>query len=113
MWSTGVNRKRVICFFLEALMVGFVFTYSWSLDAPNRESRASIQAAPTQQLVLRNTSGASELPYQLASKVYSVLNHHNDFSIDLPALEIATSDGLKVNPSLHNPFYAHTTINAP
>ena len=67
MWSIGVNMKRIICFFLEVLMIGFVFAYTWSLDAPNRESKASIEAAPTQQFVLRNTSGASELPYELAS----------------------------------------------
>ena len=113
MWSTGVNKKRIICVFLEALMIAFVFTYSWSLDAPNRESKASIEAAPAQQLVLRNTSGASELPYEFASKIYFVLDHQHDFSIDLPAREISTSDGIKVNTSLRNPFYAHTTINAP
>lgn len=113
MWLTGENMKRITCFFLEALMIAFVLTYSWSLDAPNRESKASFEAAPIQQFVLRNTSGASELPYDIDSKVSFDLNHNNDFSIDLPSLEIATYDGVKVNTSLRNPFYAYTTIHAP
>ncbi len=113
MWSTGVNMKRFVCFFLEALMIVFVFTYSWTLDAPNRESKASFEAATAQQLILRNTSGASELPYEFASKVYFALNHHEDFLINLPANEIATSDGIEVSTALRNPFYAYTTINAP
>ena len=113
MCSTGVNMKRTICFFLEALMIALVFTYSWTLDPPNRESKASLEAATAQQLVLRNTSGASELPYEFASKVYFAINHHGDFLIDLPATEIATSDGIEVSSALRNPFYAYTTINAP
>jgi hypothetical protein len=113
MWSTGVNRKRIICLFLEVLMIAFVFTYSWTLDAPNRESKASFEAATAQQIVLRNTSGASELRYESASKAYFTVNYNKDFLIELPAIEIAASDGFNVTTSLRNPFYAYTTINAP
>jgi len=113
MWSTGVNTKRIICIFLEVLMIAFVFTYSWTLDAPNRESKASFEAATAQQIVLRNTSGASELPYEFASKAYFIVNDNKDFLIESPAIEIGASEGLNVTPSLRNPFYAYTTINAP
>lgn len=99
---------------MEAVMVAFIFTYSWSLDAPNNETKASFEATSAQQLVLRNSSGASELPYELASKVDFATNNHHDLQIDVPAIEVATSaDFFNVSTSLRNPFYAYVTTHAP
>jgi hypothetical protein len=113
MWSLGTNIKRTICFFLEAVMLTLIFTYSWSFNAPNTESKASFEAASGQHFVFRNTSGASELTNELVSKIQLVVNDLHEVSIDIPGIAIATSDGFNVNASLRNPFYAYTTINAP
>jgi len=113
MWSIGLNTKRMICFFLEAVMIAFILTYSWSLGIPNAESKTSFEAASAQQLVLRNTSGSSELPNELVSKIQFIVSDPHEVSIDIRAIAIATTDGFNVNTSLRNPFYAYTTINAP
>jgi hypothetical protein len=113
MRSISVDIKRITCFFLEVVMIAFIFTYSWSLNAPNTESKTSFEAASGQHLVFRNTSGSSELPNELVSKIQLVVSDPHEVSIDVPAIAIATSDGFNVNTSLRNPFYAYTTINAP
>ena len=113
MLSIGANIKRVICFFLEAVMIAFIFTYSWSLNAPNTESKTSFEAASGQHFVFRNTSGASDLTNELVSKVQLIVSELHVVSIDVPGIAIATSDGFNINTSLRNPFYAYTTINAP
>jgi hypothetical protein len=113
MWAINVNTKRIICFFLEAVMVAFIFTYSWSSNTPNTESKTSFEAASAQHLVFRNTSGSSELPNELVSKIQFGISNPLEVSIDIDAIAFATFDGFKVNTSLRNPFYAYTTINAP
>jgi hypothetical protein len=108
----GVNTKRFICFILETVMIAFIFTYSLSLDAPNNDSKASFEATPTQQIVLKNTAGASELPYEAISKVCFATFEEIDFTEVVPAMAVNTSRNFNVN-SLRNPLYTYITTNAP
>jgi hypothetical protein len=113
MWLTGANNKRFICFTLEVLTVAFIFSYPWSLEAPNNESTPSFEAAPAQHLVFRNTSSSGEFPFELISKANFAVTPQHDLSLVIRSFEISTSDCFEVSTSLRNPFYAYTTINAP
>src|SRR5688500_2580823 len=85
MWAINVMVKLVICFCLEAVMIAFIFTYSRSLNAPNTESKTSFEAATTHHVFFRNTSGSSELPNELVSKIQFGISNPHEVSIDIDA----------------------------
>ena len=111
------NKTRQIGgLLLEALMLVFVFAYSWT-DAKaidrNTKGELTISASPVEQLVFRDSDSASESLVQLASKAQLSDADFNNSVVDLPGLEIANSEELSISQTLYNTFYTNTTTNAP
>jgi len=108
--------RQIGALFLEALMVVFVFVYSWS-DVRTVErhpaGKLSISAASAGQFVFRDSHSSSESLLAVVSKVQLSDGEFTSLIVDLPSLKLATCDAFLISPTLYNTFYTNTTIHAP
>ena len=101
---------------LEALMVVFVFAYSWShvsIVDKHAAGKLTISAAVEGQFVFRDSQSSSESLLADISKIQLSDGEFGSFIIDLHSLKLATCDAFFVTPALYNTFYTNTTIHAP
>ena len=110
---TNRNKTRQLGgLLLEAVMLFFVFTYTWSesnfIDQYT-QGALNIRLAPVEQIAFRNT----EFLLRFISKIQISAGDFTTAVIGLVCLAIGDAKGFSINRSLYNTFYTHTTANAP
>lgn len=100
---------------LEALMIVFVVVHSWTgVKARDnvRPGDLTLSVTPAEQLVFRDSHSSTESLLEVAAKL-QFIETETIVAIDVPSLELSTSDALLITAAFYNTFYTNTTIHAP
>jgi hypothetical protein len=101
---------------LEALMLVFVFTSSWSqFDYYDRHSEGELvlSALLTEQISFIDSESSSEKLLNSVSKFHWTDVEISETSFVIPITEMGSDEALLTNHSVYNTFYTHLTAKAP
>jgi hypothetical protein len=109
------KKRRTGGLLLEALVLIFVFSGSWSqVEFPEKNAKeAVLKASPVEQIAFRDSDSYMKSLLDVISKIQISDDHFTPFTIDLFASKIANTSCLHVSRSLYNSFYIHLTAKAP
>lgn len=100
---------------LEALMLFFVFTCSFSgvHHSYHAEKEFTFSAVPTDQVVFRDSTSSSETLLTCLSKVEVENIRAGIQNLERLYIDMSTVPASFVSRSIYNPFYTHLTASAP
>jgi uncharacterized membrane protein len=108
--------RQVGALLLEALMLVFVFTSSWSqFDYYDRHSEGDLvlSALLTEQISFIDSESSSERLLNSVSKFHSIDVEISKTSFVIPITQMSSDEALLTNHSVYNTFYTHLTAKAP
>lgn len=117
MMTTNRNQVRQAGgLLLEALMLVFVFTSSWSqFDYYDRQSEGELvlSAQLTEQISFIDSESSSERLLNSVSKFHWFDMEIGKTAFVIPISQVANVEALLTNHSVYNTFYTHLTAKAP
>jgi hypothetical protein len=110
-----ITRTRLGAFLLQALMLFFIVSSSWtSVHARSRplDGHLKVRSLSTDQIIFRDSNPSESLSNTLVK--FSVLDcEFAPNSVDVASRAVALSEAFFITHSTFNTFYHHITINAP
>lgn len=109
------KKRRTGGLLLEALVLIFVFSGSWSQVEFSEKipKQAVLKASPVEQIAFRDSDSYMKSLLDVISKIQIADDHFTPFTFDLFAGELANICCLNVTHSLYNSYYIHLTAKAP
>jgi|SRR5688572_4889600 len=110
------KTRQLAGLFLEALMLVFIFNFSWSevnYADKHSENKLVFSAIQADEISFYDSDSSSESILNFLSKgqIYHSVYVNNCF--DLFGISLTKADGFSISHSLFNTFYTHITASAP
>ena len=115
MYPLNTKERRIGGLLLEALVLIFVFSGTWSQPESDAISSGDliVKTSPVEQIAFRDSDTYVKSLLDFVTKVQATPSNFSDFNIDVAELLVRNTDCLSVAHSLYNCFYTHLTANAP